>query len=318
MVTLSELESAAQLVYQSMPPTPQYTWPLLNQRYGREIWVKHENHTPTGAFKVRGGIVLIHHLRHSQPKLRGVCSATRGNHGQSLATSATRHGLACVIVVPQGNSAEKNAAMRAQGAELIEHGRDFDEARAFAAQLAQERGLAFVGPFRHELVMGVGTYALELFRHAPQLDVVYAPIGCGTGICGLISARDGLNLKTKIIGVVTETYPAMHLSFHAGQIVNTPPTTASTIADGIATRNMVPEAFEIVRAGAEDVVTVREADIESAMRAYYTDTHNVAEGGGAAALAAAGRYAKAGQRVGVILSGGNVDAGVFAQLLTSG
>lgn len=315
MVTLQELESAAQLVYQVMPPTPQYSWPLLNERYSREIWVKHENHTPTGAFKVRGGIVLMHHLKQTQPNLRGICSATRGNHGQSIATSAKRLGFQAVIVVPFGNSTEKNAAMRAQGAELIEHGQDFDEARDYAAVLAKERELEYISTFRRELVMGVGTYALELFRCAPPLDAVYVPIGSGSGICGLISARNALNLKTKIYGVVTENYPSWHVAFRSGQPVTTGP--SHSIADGVATRAVLPQSFEIVKAGAEDVVLVSEDDVKNAMRAYYTDTHNVAEGAGAVPLAAAGKYARPGQRVGVILCGGNVDADVFAQVLSS-
>jgi threonine dehydratase len=313
MITLPELESAAKLVYQVMPPTPQYSWPLLNRRYNREIWVKHENHTPTGAFKVRGGIVLMHHLKQEIPNLRGICSATRGNHGQSLATSAKRHGLECVIVVPHGNSKEKNAAMAAQGAELVEHGQDFDEARVFAAELAKERQLEFIGPFRKELVMGVGTYALELFRGAPELAAVYVPIGCGSGICGLISARDALGLKTRIYGVVTENYPAWHIAFRQGKPGSTGP--SHSIADGVATRMVLPESFEIIKEGAEDVLTVSEHDVKSAMRAYYTDTHNLAEGAGAVPLAGAAKYSKPGQRIGVILCGGNVDADVFATVL---
>ena len=314
MLTLQELESAAQLVYQVMPPTPQYSWPLLNQRYGREIWVKHENHTPAGAFKVRGGIVLMHHLKQTQPELRGIISATRGNHGQSLAISAKRHGLECVIVVPHGNSLEKNAAMQAQGAKLVEHGQDFDEARAFAAKLAQERGLLFISSFRRELVAGVGTYALELFRNAPPLDAVYVPIGMGSGICGLISARDALNLKTKIYGVVTENFPAWHIAFREGKPGSSGP--SHTIADGVATRVVLPESFEIVKDGAADVITVSEDEVKAAMRAYYTDTHNLAEGAGAVPLAGAAKHSERGTRVGVILCGGNVDADVFAEIIS--
>jgi threonine dehydratase len=314
MITLPELESATQLVYQVMPPTPQYSWPLLNQRYGREIWVKHENHTPAGAFKVRGGIVLMHHLKREQPQLKGIISATRGNHGQSLALSAKRHGFACVIVVPHGNSAEKNAAMRAQGAELVEHGQDFDEARAHAAALAQERGLEFINSFRRELVMGVGTYALEFLRNAPSLEAVYVPIGMGSGICGLISARNALNLKTKIIGVVSEHFPAWQRAFASGQPGSSGP--AHTIADGVATRTVYAESFAVVQAGAEDVIAVSEDQIKAAMRAYYTDTHNLAEGAGAVPLAGAAKdLARTTGRIGVILCGGNVDAEVFAKVI---
>jgi threonine dehydratase len=314
MISLPELESAAQLVYQVMPPTPQYTWPLLNQRFGREIWVKHENHTPAGAFKIRGGIVLMHHLKRQQPNLKGIISATRGNHGQSLALSAKRHGFECVIVVPHGNSVEKNTAMRAQGAELIEHGQDFDEARAYAAALAQERGLEFINSFRRELVMGVGTYALELFRNTPPLDAVYVPIGMGSGICGLISARDALNLKTKIIGVVSERFPSWHHAFISGQPGTCGP--AHTIADGVATRTVFPESFEVVKEGAEDIITVSEEQIKVAMRAYYTDTHNLAEGAGAVPLAGAAKdLARTTGRIAVILCGGNVDMNVFASVI---
>ena len=312
-ITLADLEAAAKLVYEIMPPTPQYSWPLLNEKYGREIWVKHENHTPTGAFKIRGGIVLMHHLKHERPELRGIISATRGNHGQSLATSAKRHGLACVIVVPFGNSVEKNAAMRAQGATLIEFGEDFDTARDHAIQLAQERGLEYISTYRRELVAGVGTYALELFRGAPALDAVYVPIGGGSGISGLIWARDALNLKTRIIGVVSENFPAWQLAFRSGQTVMTRP--AYSIADGVATRGMAAESLKLVKRGAADVITVSEAEIEAAMYALYICTHNVAEGAGAVALAGASQHAQPGERVGVVVSGGNIDAAPFAKVL---
>ncbi len=312
-ITLADLEAAAELIYQIMPPTPQYSWPLLNEQYGREIWVKHENHTPTGAFKVRGGIVLMHHLKHERPDLRGIISATRGNHGQSLATSAKRHGLDCTIVVPFGNSVEKNAAMRAQGATLIEFGEDFDTARDHAMELARERGLEYISTFRRELIAGVGTYALELFRGAPPLDAVYVPIGSGSGICGLMAARDALNLKTRIIGVVSENFPAWQLAFQSGQTVTTGP--AYSIADGVATRGVMAPSLQLVKAGAADVITVSEAEIEAAMRAIYIGTHNAAEGAGAVALAGAVKHAQPHERVGVIFSGGNIDAQPFAKVL---
>ncbi|MCL4800253.1 MAG: threonine dehydratase [Burkholderiales bacterium] len=313
-LSLTALERAAALVHQVIPPTPQYSWPLLNARAGCELWVKHENHTPIGAFKVRGGLVLLDRLR-SRPGFRGVISATRGNHGQSLAFAAARAGARCVILVPHGNSREKNAAMRALGAELVEHGRDFDEARERASALAAGEGLEYVGPFLPELVAGVASYALELFRGAAPLDAVYVPIGCGSGICGLIAARDALGLATRIIGVVSANANAYAQSFAARRAVET--ASAVTLADGMAVRVPVPAALEIIIRGAERIVEVTDAEVAAAMRHYFTDTHNVAEGAGAAPLAAVlqerGRWR--GKRVGIILSGGNVDREVFARVL---
>jgi len=316
-LSLAALERAAALVHGVMPPTPQYSWPLLNARAGCEVWVKHENHTPIGAFKVRGGVVLLDALA-SRPGFRGVISATRGNHGQSLAFAAARSGTRCVILVPHGNSREKNAAMRALGAELIEHGRDFDEARERAAALAAGEGLEFVGPFLPELVAGVASYALELFRGAPPLEAVYAPIGCGSGVCGLINARDALGLSTRIIGVVSAHANAYARSFAERRPVET--ATSATMADGMAVRVPVPTALEVIFKGAERIVEVDDPEVEAAMRHYFTDTHNVAEGAGAAPLAAAlkERARWRGKRVGVILSGGNVDRAVFARVLAGG
>jgi threonine dehydratase len=313
-LSLAALEQAAALVHRVVPPTPQYSWPLLSARAGCELWVKHENHTPIGAFKVRGGIVLLETLK-ARPGFRGVISATRGNHGQSLAFAAARAGARCVILVPHGNSREKNAAMRALGAELIEHGRDFDEARERASALAADEGLEFVGPFLPELVAGVASYALELFRGAPPLDAVYVPIGCGSGICGLINARDALGLRTRIIGVVSSNANAYARSFAARRPIET--ATALTMADGMAVRVPVPAALELILRGAERVVEVDDAEVEAAMRYYFTGTHNVAEGAGAAPLAALlkEREQWRGKRVGVILSGGNVDCEVFARVL---
>ncbi len=318
MIPLAALDAAAQNVYAAMAPTPQYAWPLLARRAGREVWVKHENHTPTGAFKVRGGLNLLARLaEHPPAALAGIISATRGNHGQSLAFAARLHGVRCVIVVPQGNSNDKNEAMRAFGAELHEHGRDFDEARIHASALAQQQGLHFVGPFAQELVAGVGTYALELFRAVDDLDTVYVPIGCGSGICGLISARDALGLTTQIVGVVAATANAYALSFAAGRPVETK--TADTFADGMAVRVPVPAALDVIRRGAARIVEVTEAEIEEAMRAYFSDTHQVAEGAGAAPLAALLKEGdRAGRRAAVILSGGNVDRGIYARVLSAG
>jgi threonine dehydratase len=298
-----------------MPPTPQLSWPLLNQRAGCEIWVKHENHTATGAFKIRGGIVLIDALKRANPKLRGVISATRGNHGQSIAWSGARHGLRTVIVVPRGNSRDKNAAMRAWGAELIEHGRDFDEAKDHAATLARDQDLGFIGPFHPELVAGVGSYAFELLSAVADLDAVYVPIGCGSGICGLIAWRDALGLKTKIIGVVSDQADCYALSFEAGKPVETP--SANTFADGVAVRVPVPAALDIIRAGAERIVRVSEDEIKAAMRHFYTDTHNLIEGAGAAPLAALLKDGQTkGKRLAVIASGGNIDREAYLEALT--
>jgi threonine dehydratase len=317
MISLTELEAAARVVHDVMLPTPQLAWPLLARRAGCEVWVKHENHTPTGAFKVRGGLNLVARLAAARPPIAGIISATRGNHGQSLAFAARRHGVRCVIVVPHGNSVDKNAAMRAFGAELIEFGRDFDEAREHAAVRAREQGLQFVGPFTRELVAGVGTYALELFRAVPTLDTVYVPIGCGSGICGLISARDALGLTTEIVGVVSTKANCYAQSFAAGRPIET--TSADTMADGMAVRVPVPSALEVIRRGAARVVEVTDDEVEEAMRAYFTDTHQVAEGAGAAPLAALLKEGdRAGGRVAVILSGGNVDREVYARVLAGG
>ena len=297
-----------------MPPTPQLSWPLLNQRAGREVWVKHENHTATGAFKIRGGIVMLDALKRANAKLPGVVSATRGNHGQSLAWSGRRHGVRTVIVVPRGNSRDKNAAMRAWGAELVEHGRDFDEAKDHAAKLAREQGLESIGPFHAELVAGVGSYAFELLSAVANLDAAYVPIGCGSGICGLIAWRDALGLKTKIIGVVSENADCYAQSFAAGKPVET--ATANTFADGMAVRVPVPAALEIIRAGAERIIRVSDDEVKAAVGYFYTDTHNLIEGAGAAPLAALLKDPqKKGARFAVIASGGNIDREAYLSAL---
>jgi threonine dehydratase len=311
------LQAAARVVYEAMPPTPQYAWPLLAQRAGCEVWVKHENHTPIGAFKVRGGLVYMERLKRERPKVRGIVSATRGNHGQSLAFAGRRHGVAVTIVVPQGNSREKNAAMRGFGAELIEHGRDFDEAREEAERLAPRRALEMAPSFHEDLVRGVATYALEFLRAVPEMNTVYAPVGMGSGLCGLILVRDLLGLRTRIVGVQAEGAPSYALSLAAGKVVTTP--SADTIADGVATRVPHPEAFEIIRKGAERIVTLTEDEIAEAVRIYFTHTHNVAEGAGAAPLAALlkEREAMRGRKVGLVLSGGNIDLALFRRLTRS-
>ncbi|MDO9710526.1 threonine dehydratase [Paracraurococcus lichenis] len=326
MFDLPALEAAAALVHRAFPPTPQLAWPLLAARTGAEVWVKHENHTPTGAFKLRGGLVYMDRLKRDRPQVRGVISATRGNHGQSLAYAGARHGVPVTIVVPQGNSTEKNAAMRAQGAELVEHGEDFDAAREHAVALAAERGLEFAPSFAPDLVLGVATYALELFRGAPPLDALYVPIGLGSGICGCILARDLLGLPTEIIGVQSTEAPAYALSVAAGRVVTTD--SANTRADGMAVRVPDTAALEIIRRGgnpaaphrdahgkpgAARVVTVTDAEVAAAIRAYWQDTHNLAEGAGAAPLAALlqERERMAGRRVGLVLCGGNIDLALF-------
>lgn len=311
MFTLPELHAAAGIVHAAMPPTPAYAWPLLAARLGAEVIVKHENHTPTGAFKVRGGLTYLDRLVRERPDVPGIISATRGNHGQSLAFAGRRHGVPVTILVPRGNSTEKNAAMRAFGAELIEHGADFQEAREEAGRLAATRGLEMVPSFHRDLVLGVSTYALELLTAHPDLDRLYVPIGQGSGICGCILARDLLGARTEIIGVQSVGAPAYALSFAAGHPVAT--NTAETFADGMATRVPDPEALEIIRRGAEHIVTLDDDAIAGAIRAYWVDTHNLAEGAGAAPLAAAmaEREANAGRKIAVILCGGNIDLALF-------
>jgi len=317
-LTLDDLEQAARLIAPIVPPTPQYAWPLLSERTGCELWLKHENHTPTGAFKIRGGIVYLEALARENPGLRGVVTATRGNHGQSIALAASCLGLVSVIVAPEGNSLEKNAAMRAFGAELMIAGRDFDESRGYAARLAEERGYQMVPSFHGDLVKGVATYALEFFTAQAELDAVYVPIGMGSGICGVIAVRDLLALKTEVIGVVAENAPAMAHSFEAGRVI--PGNSAATFADGMACRDPDPEAFAIIRAGAARIVSVSEEAIAAAIRALYADTHNIAEGAAAAPLAALMQEGDAmrGRRVGLVMSGGNIDTPVLAAVLAGG
>jgi threonine dehydratase len=315
MTDLDTLDAAAVLVRTVVPPTPQYCWPLLSRRVGAELWVKHENHTPIGAFKIRGGLVYLDDVRRAQPQIRGVVTATRGNHGQSIAFAASRLGLAATIVVPHGNSVEKNRAMAAFGARLVEEGHDFQAAYEHAVALAERERLHLVRAYHPLLVRGVASYALELFRAVPDLDVVYVPIGLGSGISGVIAAREALGLTTEIVGVAAAEAPAYALSVTAGMPINT--NSAETIADGLAVRVPDPAALEVIRRGAADIVTVSEVEIRRAMRILFTDTHNVAEGAGAAALAAALQQCDrlAGKRVAVIQSGGNIDRALFAKVL---
>ncbi|CAN5169106.1 threonine dehydratase [soil metagenome] len=299
-----------------MPPTPQYAWPLLAERTGCELWVKHENHTPTGAFKVRGAITYIDWLTRAHPEERGIITATRGNHGQAQVRAARAAGISATIVVPHGNALEKNAAMRAFGAELIEHGHDFDSAKAEALRLAAERGLFMVPAYHDQLVRGVASYGLELFEAVADIDTVYVPIGCGSGLCGTIAARDALGLKTKIVGVVSAHVDAAKRSFDLGRLVSSP--TAYTFADGVAVCTPVQAALDYFGTRAERMVAVTDDAVAEAVRIYWQDTHNLPEGAGAVALAALlqEREAMRGKRVAVILSGGNCDQAQAAQILS--
>ena len=317
MFDLKQLEHAHDVVGAAMPPTPAHAWPLLSERLGATAIVKHENHTPIGAFKVRGGLVYLDRLKREQPEVPGIISATRGNHGQSLAFAARRYGVPATIYVPHGNSVEKNQSMRAFGADLVEHGDDFQEAREEAYRRAEASGLEMVPSFHSDLVMGVATYALELLRAAPDLDILYVPIGQGSGICGCILARDLLGLRTEIVGVQSTEAPSYALSFAAGAVVRT--NSSNTLADGMATRVPDEDALAIIRKGASHIVQVTDDEVAQAVRAYWTDTHNLAEGAGAAALAAAlqEKAKLRGKRVGLILTGGNIDFDLFRSWVMS-
>ena len=314
-VTLSDLEAAAKLVYAAFPPTPQTQYPLLSQRAGCEVWVKHENHTPLGAFKVRGGLVYVDWLKRTHPDVRGVVTATRGNHGQSVAFAAHSANLSATIFVPIGNSREKNAAMQALGGKLVEYGHDFQAASEASVAYAKTNNLHHMPSYSPLLIAGVGTYSMELLRAHPDLKSLYVPIGLGSGISGAIAARDGLNLKTEIIGVVSEHAPAYALSFRSGQPTATD--SANTMADGVACRVPNASAVEYICKGAADVITVSEDEIKAAMRVYYTDTHNIAEGAGAVPLAGLlkQRDLRRGQKVALVLSGSNIDLDQYRAVL---
>ena len=317
MFDLNALRLAAHTVHQTLAPTPQLAWPLLTERMGYTVWVKHENHTPTGAFKVRGGLLYVQGLLAREPGTKGLVTATRGNHGQSLALAARSVGLPIRIVVPEGNSVEKNAAMRALGATVIECGKDFDEARTHAAVLAHTYKLHLVPAFHPDLIRGVATYALELLEAVEELDTVYVPIGMGSGICGLIQARDLLGLKTEIVGVVSAHADAYAQSVEQGRVVCTE--SAHTFADGLACRQPLPEALEIIAKGAARVIRVSDQQIAHAIRVYHETTHNTAEGAGAAALAGliSERSRQKGRRVALILSGANIDRLLYAAILAN-
>lgn len=315
--SLDEIRAAQAMVYRTMPATPQYTWPLLNRRLGTEAWIKHENHSPVGAFKVRGALLYANWLKQNQPGLRGVVAATRGNHGQGVGMAARLLGLKAVIVVPHGNNPDKNRAMLAQDAELVEHGQDFQEALEHARQLAEETGYALLDSFHEQLVLGTATYALEMFEGSPQLDIVYVPIGLGSSICGVSAARNALGLATEVVGVVAADSPAYSRSFRQRVPLEFPARTL--LADGLACRKPNPQALEIICAHAARVLEVTEAEIAQAMRIYFDDTHNLAEGAAAAALAGALQddASLAGRRIGIVLTGGNVDRATCARVLPS-
>ncbi|MBB3980872.1 threonine dehydratase [Sphingobium fontiphilum] len=314
-LSLASLRAAQAMIRAQMPPTPQYAWPLLGERAGCQLWVKHENHTPTGAFKVRGAITYIDWLRRTHPEVKGIITATRGNHGQAQARAAKAAGLSVTIVVPRGNAREKNAAMRAFGANLIEHGHDFDSAKVEAARMAAEQGLFMVPAWHGELVRGVASYGLELFDAVPDLDTVYVPVGCGSGLCGTIAARDALGLKTRVVGVVSAHVDAAKRSFEAGRLIASD--SANTFADGVAVCTPVQGALDYFGPRADRFVAVTDDEVAEAIRIYWQDTHNAAEGAGAVALAALlkEKDAMAGKKVAVILSGGNGDMSQMAEIL---
>jgi threonine dehydratase len=314
MFSRDAIESARRVVYAAMPPTPQQRWPQLDRQIGAQLWVKHENHTPTGAFKVRGGLTYFEGLRRREPKCTAVISATRGNHGQSVGYAALRHHMAATIVAPLGNSADKNAAMRALGVDVIEHGEDFQASREHAVWLAEQRGLHMVPSFHEDLVRGVATYWVEFFE-AIQPDVVFVPIGLGSGICACAAARAHVGATSRIVGVVSAHATTYRQSFEAGRVIEAPVTTV--LADGLACRLAEPQALEIMRREVDDVIAVSDAEVGAAMRTLFACTHNVAEGAGAAALAGAWQQRERwrGRCVGVTITGGNVDSALFAQTL---
>ncbi|PCH96834.1 MAG: hypothetical protein COB83_04675 [Gammaproteobacteria bacterium] len=315
MFSLEQLKQASQLVHNVFPPTPQYNWPQLSEACGCEVWVKHENHTPTTAFKVRGGIVLVDALMKSEKPPKGLISATIGNHGQSLAFAGKLAGLPVTIVVPEKNNEDQNRAIKSHGANLVIYGHDFEAARQHSLKLQHELGYRAVAPFERELVLGVATYALELFNHVNQLDTVYVPIGMGSGISGVIQVRDLLGLDTKVVGVVATGAPTFALSFAAGKIINTEQ--AQTIADGVKTRCPMREAFEVIKNGCDHIVQVSDNEIAQAMLQYYQATHNLTEGAGAITLAALNQEKSQmkGKKVAVILTGGNIDYQRFTQYI---
>jgi len=321
--SLAQIQDAQSVVYRHMQATPQYTWPLINrclsggQQPGVEAWIKHENHGPVGAFKLRGALIYGYWIKETHPNLAGVVAATRGNFGQGVGMAARLLGLRAVIVVPHGNSKEQNRAIAAQSVELVEHGHDFQESLEFARTLADQRGFVMVDSFHERLVMGTATYALEFFQSVPPLDIVYVPIGLGSSICGVSAARNALGLSTQIVGVVAQDSPSYALSFAQHKVVEAPSLTV--IADGLACRKPNQFAMEVIWENVARIVQVSDAAIGSAMRAYYQETHNIAEGAGAAALAGAieEKQVLGGKRIGIVLTGGNVDRELYEQVLSA-
>lgn len=315
-LSLQSLRAAAAMIHEQVPATPQHEWPLLGARAGCRVWVKHENHAPTGAFKVRGAITFIDWLSRTHPEVKGIVTATRGNHGQAQARAAAAAGIHTTIYVPHGNSREKNAAMRAFGADLVEFGHDFDTAKAEARRVSEAEGRMFVPSYHEQLVRGVASYGLELFDAVPDLDTVYVPVGCGSGLCGTIAARDALGLSTKVVGVVSAHVDGAKQSFEAGRLISTD--TAYTFADGVAVCTPVQAALDYFGTRADRFVAVSDDEVAEAIRIYWQDTHNLAEGAGAVALAALmqEREAMAGRKVAVVLSGGNMDMDLTARILS--
>ena len=313
--SLTEIEAAQAIVYSAMPPTPQYSWPLLNQRLGAEAFIKHENHSPVGAFKLRGALVYATWLKESQPNLETLVAATRGNHGQGVGMAARLLGLRAIVVVPHGNSKEKNLAIEAQGVELIEDGEDFQASLEYARELAVRPNHAIIESFHPRLVAGAATYALEFFRATPPLATIYVPIGLGSSICGVSAVRNALGLATEIVGVVAASSPSYALSFRERRVVEAPSQTQ--IADGLACRLPNAAAMQVIWQNVARIVEVSDAEIASAMRAYYQDIHNIAEGAAAAALAGAlqEKDSLAGRQIGIVLTGGNIDRDLYAQVL---
>lgn len=313
--SIAEIQAAGELIYRFMRPTPQYCWPLLSERLGTEVWLKHENHTPIGAFKARSAVAYVDALMKREPATRGLITATHGNYGQAVALAAKQFGLSATILVPQGNSREKNAAMRAQGSTLIEYGVDYQAARERAVELAREQGLHMVQPFHYDIVRGVGTYWLELFSSLKNIDVAYVPIGMGSGICAAAAVRNGLGLKTKLIGVVSAHALCFALSFAQRKPVEAPATTK--ISDGLACRKAEEEPLSILLENIDRIVTVTDGEVEDSMRHIFTDTHNIVEGAGAAGLAAALKEKEQlrGKRVALVATGANVDREVLARIL---
>lgn len=316
LATLEEIEQAAEIVYSVMPPTPQYCWPLLCEKLGAEVWTKHENHSPLGAFKVRGGLVYFSELASTQ-SVQGVIAATRGNHGQSVGLAAKHYGIPATIVVPRGNSKEKNNAMRALGVELIEHGDDFQAAKEYAEQLAEEKSLHMVQSFHPLLVRGVATYCVELLSAVSDLNTVYVPIGLGSGIVAMLAARNALGLKLEVVGVVSSHARAYSESFTKKQLVESPATTQ--LADGMACRTPNAHALEIISQQVDRILEVSDSEVANAIRTLFECTHNVSEGAGAAALAGAMQetHRNHGRKIAVVLTGGNIDRELFVNVLNS-